>query len=237
LKRTTIVGVAVVFLWLAMMVPHVNALSIACPPTANLSEMTCNVTGNPNEKFGIYLSSVNGFALEPGEVLLLVNSSGNTRFAWDWGGLRWFHPPAEVRFRPYEALQRIVHEFDGPFSGDITWMFLGKVNTFIFTVVYPNGESENFTAEVLFSGRPDWGKILSDYLTPVGLLFGIILLLTLLFVAIAKAIFHILGASQRPAAKVLYLNSVMILLFVLVFSSDFLSAVIFYFVGDTRACL
>ncbi|NJF24145.1 hypothetical protein [Thermococcus sp. Bubb.Bath] len=230
MKRTTVAGIVVVFLWLTMMVPHVNALSVECPSTANLSETTCNVTGNPGEKFGIYLSSVNGFALEPGEVTLWVNSSGDVRFAW-FRDFRWFHQPAEVRFEPYDALQMIVHEFDGPFSGDITWMFLGKENRFTFTVVYPDGRSENFTAEVLLAGKPNWNGILSDYLGLTAFVFIMLSFVTFLLVMAIFLIARFLGASSLSPRKGLYFSAGTVLMFILIFSSDFLSAVIFYSIG------
>ncbi|MDI3474276.1 MAG: hypothetical protein PWQ79_295 [Thermococcaceae archaeon] len=200
----------------------VSSVEVSCPSVAHPGEMTCNVTGDSNEKFGIYLSSVNGFALEPSEVLLRVNSSGDVEFAWYWKeGLKWFYPPAQVKFEPEDALYRIVREFKGPFSGDIRWMFLGKESTFTLTVVYPDGRSEKFTAKFVFAGKPDLKEILSDYLYPSAFLFIVLSFLAFLFVMAVSLIARTFGASPLPVRKSLYLSAGAVLLFILVFPATF----------------
>lgn len=113
-------------------------------------------------------------------------------------------------------------------------MFLGKANTFTFTVVYPDGRSENFTAEVVFAGKPDLKGILSDYLYPLAFVFIVLSFTIFLLMMAVSLIARTFGASPLPVRKSLYLSAGVVLFFILVFSSDFLSAVIFYFVGTAE---
>ncbi|WP_456367831.1 hypothetical protein, partial [Thermococcus sp.] len=75
-----------VFFVFLLLTPTASGATIDCPHRINatVKDVFCTLNAGENRKLAVYISSVNGVELKPGEALLYVEYNGRERMAW-WG--------------------------------------------------------------------------------------------------------------------------------------------------------
>ena len=215
----------------------VAGATVNCPSKVVQPNETliCTLNTSTNEKLAVYVSSVDGVKLKPGEVLLYVNSSNESRIAWWDGNPLWFRPPAKVELPLNYAFSRITGDYDGPFLDSLGWAFYGKENVFTFTILHENGRNESVEVGFFLEGNPNLGKIIEDYLK-------LIFLLALIFLgiiggvgAVVYAVKRTRGRSSKEDFKLFIIIVVILIACFLGFMSlDFVSGLVFHFFGSAE---
>ena len=219
-----------VFFILLLLAPTASGATVDCPHTINATVryVVCTLNASQNGKLAVYISSVNGVELKPGEALLYVEYNGRERMAW-WGEKPlWFKPPARIKLPLWYALSRITDDYEGPFSPGLNWMFLGKENVFTFTLLQENGSSEKVAVKIFIDGRPRLGAIIREYLENVSLL-------AMVFLVIVGGIAVVLFILKRRGVELklfVIVSAVSIAGFFVVMSYDIISGLLFYFLGS-----
>ena len=219
-----------VFFILLLLAPTASATTVDCPHMINATVryVVCTLNASQNGKLAVYVGSVNGVELKPGEALLYVEYNGRERMAW-WGEKPlWFKPPARIKLPLWYALSRITDDYEGPFSPGLNWMFLGKENVFTFTLLQENGGSGNITMKIFIDGRPRLRAIIRGYLENVSLL-------AMVFLVIVGGIvvaLYVLGRRGIELKLFVIASAVSIAGFFVVMSYDIISGPLFYFLGS-----
>jgi len=225
------------FLLLILLTTNLVAgLTLECPQRANVDNgyLVCTLNSSQREKVAVYVSSVNEVKHEPGDVVLYVETNGESRFSW-LDKPFWFTPPAMLNLSLSDALSRITYEYEGPFTGDLEWMFYGKENVFTFTVVHQDGRNESREVRVFIGGRANLGRVILEYIKLVSIL-------TLIFIAILGAVGGVIYGIKRALTSssngglklFLIVITLGILEFVVIQSYDLISGLLFYFLGSAE---
>ncbi|WP_456365647.1 hypothetical protein [Thermococcus sp.] len=219
-----------IFFMLLLLAPIASAATIDCPQRINATvrDVICTLNASQKEKLAVYVSSVNGVELKPGETLLYVEYDGRERVAWWNEKPLWFKPPARIKLPLWYALSRITDDYEGPFSSGLNWMFLGKKNIFTFTMLHENGSSEKVAVEIFIDGRSRLGAIIRGYLENVSLLAMVFLVI---IGGIGVAL-YVLGRRGIELKLFVIASAVSIAVFFVVMSYDIISGLLFYFLGS-----
>ncbi len=218
-----------IFFMLLLLAPIASGATIDCPQRTNVDNgyLVCTINSSQRERVAAYVSSVNGVKLKPDEVTIYVEQNDESRFAWP-GKPFWFTSPAALKLPLPDALSRITYEYEGPFMGDLEWMFLGKENVFTFTVLHENGSSENIAVRIFVNGRPRLGAIIRKYLENVFLMA----LLILVFIGGIGVALYVLGRRGIELKLFVIASAVSITGFFIIMSYDIISGLLFHFLGS-----
>jgi len=219
-----------IFFMLLLLAPITSAATIDCPQRINatVKDVLCTLNANQNEKLAVYVSSVNGVELKPGEALLYIEHHGRERIAWWNEKPLWFRPPARIKLPVWYVLSRVADDYEGPFLYDLSWIFMGKENVFTFTVLHENGRGDDVKVRIFIEGRPSLGAIIKEYLENVSLI-------VLLFLIVIGSIGVVLYALRRKGVELklfVIAATVSIAGFFVVMSYDIISGLLFYFLGS-----